>query len=91
MERLPIHQAVEASFAEKAIEMALSGGEDYELLFTASAETIERAKNAVSCPVTIIGEIATGRSGEVNLIDANGNPLAPRRAGWDHFTTGRKG
>lgn len=83
--RVPVHPAVRANFGDKALEMALSGGEDYELLFTAGPPVIEKVKKSLSCPVTIIGEIVTGKPGEVNLFDTNGKPFALRRAGWDHF------
>ena len=37
VDRLPIEPVVRANFGDKSLELALSGGEDYELLFTASA------------------------------------------------------
>ena len=88
IERLPIHPAVSASFGDKSLELVLSGGEDYELLFAASAEAVEAIKKATSCPVTIVGEILAGREGKVNLIDKAGKPFHLRKAGWDHFTAG---
>ena len=85
-ERLPIHPAVSDNFGDKALELALAGGEDYELLFTAPANVIARVKEAVPCPVTVIGEIAAGNTGEVSLVDQEGNPLRPPTTGWEHFT-----
>ena len=67
--------------------MALAGGEDYELLFTASAEVINRITKEAPCPVTIIGEITAGRPGEVSLFDTNNNPVNIPEAGWEHFKT----
>jgi len=87
VERVPIHPAVKANFGDKAIELALSGGEDYELLFTGSAETIARVKKAASCPITVIGEITAARAGEVTLVDSEGKTLTLGRAGWEHFIT----
>ncbi|MDY6893192.1 MAG: thiamine-phosphate kinase, partial [Chloroflexota bacterium] len=54
---LPIHPLVHAAFGEESLGLALSGGEDYELLFTARREVIDRASNLMSSPVTVIGEI----------------------------------
>jgi thiamine monophosphate kinase len=64
------------------------GGEDYELLFTAGARTIDSIRNEIS-PVTVIGDIATGKPGEVSLIDADGKPFHLHGAGWEHFKTGK--
>jgi thiamine-monophosphate kinase len=83
VERVPIEPTVKTAFSKGALELALSGGEDYELLFTASREIIERVKKAASCPVTAIGEIIAGVG--VSLLDREGNPFELEKAGWEHF------
>jgi thiamine-monophosphate kinase len=83
VERVPVEPAVKTAFSERALELALSGGEDYELLFTASAEIVDKVKKAASCPVTAIGEITAGKG--VTLVDKEGNPFALEKAGWEHF------
>ncbi len=89
VDRVPVHPAVRANFGDRALELALSGGEDYELLFTASAEAINKIKEAASCPVTVIGEIVADQVGGVTLVDKKGNPFNLRETGWEHFTTHR--
>jgi thiamine-monophosphate kinase len=84
-ELLPIRPSVRANFGEKSLELALAGGEDYELLFTGSAEVIEKIKKAASCPVTVIGEITTGEHG-ITVVNSQGQPVELDRAGWDHFS-----
>jgi thiamine-monophosphate kinase len=84
-EKLPIHAGVRNQFGERALELAVGGGEDYELLFTASSEVVDKIKAAAECPVTAIGRITTGEPGEVKLIDANGNPVIVGKMGWEHF------
>jgi len=86
IDRVPIQSLVKANFGDKSLELALSGGEDYELLFTGSAEVIDRVKKAASCPVTVIGEITTDKVGKITLIDKKGNPFELGKAGWEHFT-----
>ncbi|MDP3880412.1 MAG: thiamine-phosphate kinase [Dehalococcoidales bacterium] len=88
VERVPILPEVRKNFGERALELTLSGGEAYELLFTASAEVISKVQAAVTCPVTIIGEITAEQKGKVVLVDARGNTLDLARTGWEHFTTG---
>ncbi len=60
-------------------EEALRGGEDYELLFTAPAQTHIPAKVA-ELPITCIGVIVPGLKGTVWF---NSRPLSPE--GFDHF------
>jgi thiamine-monophosphate kinase len=83
--RLPVHPAVRANLGDRAEELALSGGEDYELLFTARAEVIERVRAEIACPVTDIGKITAGRPGKIDIFDAKGNPVKAGRTGWTHF------
>ena len=84
---VPIHPAVKDNFGDKSFEMALSGGEDYELLFTASSEVIEQVRKVIPCPITVIGEVIADDMSSVTLVDRQGKPFKPARAGWQHFTT----
>ena len=86
VERVPILLIVKANFGDRAQELALSGGEDYELLFTGTDEVIDKVKTAVSCPVTVIGEITTDKPERITIVDGRGNPVKLNKAGWEHFT-----
>lgn len=85
-EKVPIEPRVKESFGARALELALAGGEDYELLFTASPQTITRLKKALSVPVTVVGEIVSGEAGKVSVVDGRGRKLALARPGWEHFS-----
>ncbi|MGZ4827003.1 MAG: thiamine-phosphate kinase [Terriglobales bacterium] len=65
-----------------SLELALHGGEDYELLFTAAPRT-RIADQIAGIPVTRIGEIIRGN--RAFLADRQGRrrPLPAR--GWEHF------
>jgi thiamine-monophosphate kinase len=86
IERVPIEPMVKAHFGERALELALSGGEDYELLFTARAEVVDRVRRKAACPITVIGEIVAGREGVI-IVDKEGNRVNLARRGWEHFIT----
>lgn len=58
--------------------LLLSGGEDYELLFTAPAST------TASELATRIGEV-TDKKGTVEVIDARGMPMEIESRGFSHF------
>ncbi len=66
-------------FPGAAVEDALHGGEDYELLFTLPPGA-RPPRSFEGLPLTRIGTIRSGRPGRVLL---RGRPLAP--GGWDHF------
>jgi len=85
IDRVPIQPEVKANFGDRALELALSGGEDYELLFTGSTEVIDKVKKVASCPVTIIGEIVAGKTGEITLVNKKGKPFNLGKTGWEHF------
>jgi len=85
MERIPIAPAVRTHFSDRALELATTGGEDYELLFTASDNVIETVKAKLSCPVTVIGEIVAEKPGSVVMVDKHGGLLSLTKAGWEHF------
>ncbi|UCH50624.1 MAG: thiamine-phosphate kinase [Chloroflexota bacterium] len=82
---VPVHPTVQKNFKSDYLQLALSGGEDYELLFTTSSQIINRLKKAMPCPVTMIGEITQGTPGEVTLIDAESKIIPWQKAGWEHF------
>ncbi len=87
VDRVPIQPEVKANFGDRALELALSGGEDYELSFTGSTEVIDKVKKAASCPITVIGEIVADKIGEITLVDKKGKPFKLGKAGWEHFAT----
>ncbi len=62
---------------------ALSGGEDYELLFTVSQSDYEKIKN--NSDISIIGHINEKASG-MNLISKSGNVHPLKAQGWNAFS-----
>ncbi len=65
---------------------ALSGGDDYELLFTAppaARAAVEQAGRASATPVARIGAIEAEPG--VRVVDRRGAPVAQRFASFDHF------
>lgn len=83
---LPIREEVISIFGAKSTEMALSGGEDYQLLFTAKPDIMEHVIKASSYPVTIIGRITDEKTGQITLEDRDGRHFLPQKTGWDHFS-----
>jgi thiamine-monophosphate kinase len=82
---VPVSLGVKECFGDKSLELALTGGEDYELLFTASTAVMNKVKKVIHCPVTVIGEIIEEKAGKVSLVDGDGRLINSKRTGWDHF------
>ena len=81
--RIPVHPSV-AVLGFEGLNLAMNGGEDYELLFTGKMEAIEKIAAEACCPVTVIGEITRGL-GKLEVFDANGNIMPIENKGWRHF------
>jgi len=83
---IPVYPAALAAFGNEALDMALCGGEDYELLVTAPKEVIEAARAHLgSVSLTVIGEVEKGLPGKVTLVDETGKEIEPEKGGWEHF------
>jgi thiamine-monophosphate kinase len=75
---------VVTSIGLPALELACTGGEDYELVLIAPEERIEETAKMIDfIPLTIIGEIVEGSG--VRLLDDAGKEIRFDRRGWDAF------
>ena len=89
---LPRSRLMRALGAEQAVAQRalLSGGDDYELCFTAPPArraAVLRASARVRVPVTCIGRIIRAPAGAlgVAVIDGDGLPVRIAQRGFDHF------
>jgi thiamine-monophosphate kinase len=85
---LPIHPlALEAPGTDqRAVELALHGGEDYELLFAAPA-AVKMPRSLAGVPVTRIGHLTRG--GAITMVDSSGRRRPLQSRGWEHFVSGQ--
>jgi thiamine-monophosphate kinase len=89
-EDLPIPAAVRRvadQLGRPAWELALSGGEDYELCFTAPPEAVDELAAAVglqNTAATVVGEILPAGDGR-RLALPGGQETALEARGWQHF------
>jgi thiamine-monophosphate kinase len=87
--RLPLSQAARAAIAADPglFEVAATGGDDYELLVSAtpeSAPAFEAAAAAAGVPLTFVGEAVEGRR-PPSFIGPDGNPFVFARGAYSHF------
>jgi len=91
--RVPLSAAARRAIGDdrSRLEAVLAGGDDYEILFTAPAETaagIEGLSRETGVPITPIGHMRARRSGSgdpVRMLDATGHAIRLARGGWAHF------
>ena len=90
--RVPISAAVRAALASGCGSMTtvLTGGDDYEILFTAPPSALDelaRLAQALQVPITAIGRMASPASGKpsITVVGESGQALAFDRMGWTHF------
>jgi thiamine-monophosphate kinase len=87
-EALPMSAAARVVMAlDPGIATRLAaGGDDYELLFAAPAEAMEKIRALsirLGLPITAIGRIEPGDG--VRLVDGDGHEIAIKAAGYRHF------
>jgi thiamine-monophosphate kinase len=83
--KIPISEAAASTTDNRSpLEHALGDGEDFELLFTVSAEDGQRlvTNNPLAIPLSHIGEIVVGDF--CRLREESGNEIALSRLGWSH-------
>jgi thiamine-monophosphate kinase len=66
------------------LQLALHGGEDYELLFTVP-RTKKVPRRIAGVPITCIGQITRDPEMKILLIEAAGSRVRLKAKGWEHF------
>ena len=82
--RVPTDACLRDTFPEGWLQLALNGGEDYELLFTGTAATVGQALTTLT-QAAEVGRIVAEHPGRVRVVDDGGAEIAIHRSGWDHF------
>ncbi len=85
---LPLHRAaVELLGERRARDLALGGGEDFELALVGAAGALAGLSTA-ALTVTAIGRVVSEHAGEAWAITPAGERYEPPSAGWDQLRTG---
>lgn len=87
LDAVPISDIMKVTLGDKAIEVAINGGDDYELLFTVSETNkvaMETAIAQIGVPVTCIGQINHTNKLTTTM---NETPVQINKSGFEHFST----
>ncbi len=92
LEALPLSEAFREALADEPglIDLALAGGEDYELLFTVPAgeePALARLAASLALPLSRLGQITPPDDG-LRVKDGHGWDYRPARRGFNHFAAG---
>jgi thiamine-monophosphate kinase len=81
-DRVPLSPAAQEALAEDLdlLPVLLSGGDDYEILFTAGPGFTAPASGV---PIVEIGEVVSGSG--VKVLDRDGAEIPMKVGGWQHF------
>ena len=87
VDRLPLSRALTSAVDnDKAIEYALSAGDDYELIYTVSEEqrgSLETSLASTNVKATCIGQL-TGHAGQLSLLKENQPFIPVNQRGYEH-------
>ncbi|MDA1257290.1 MAG: thiamine-phosphate kinase [Chloroflexi bacterium] len=85
MPAAPVSEDLKAQFPGDYVAIALGGGEDYELLFTAPQPVMAAVLPSLGVRASVIGEVIAGEPGSVEVVDERGLPIEVAVGGWDHL------
>ncbi len=90
-DKVPIHSAtrqVAAQDSSTGMEYALSGGEDFELLFTLGESDVQKVKSSLQertgTPMSVIGNITDPKEG-IHIVYGDGKKEKLESSGYRHF------
>lgn len=91
---LPISEELKA-YGERTgksvlLDFALTGGEDYELLFTSPEENLRKISalsKKLGLPMTPVGRIVSSKKAgrTITVLDESGEPMELKKLGFEHF------
>lgn len=90
--RVPLSNAGQATLAidRGRITTVLTGGDDYEILFTAppaALDELNELSQVLDVPITTIGRMESPsiRKNRITVLNESAEPLTFDRSGWTHF------
>jgi thiamine-monophosphate kinase len=86
-DRVPVSEDLSAVFPAEARDLAVTGGEDYELLLIGTEDVMSKFIGESQTKVTVIGRVEAEGEPAVTVVDERGRAIAFQRRGWDHLAS----
>ena len=83
-DHVPVAQSLREALPDQARDLAIGGGEEYQLIFSGPRYLVERVLDELP-EAAIVGEITADEPGEVRVEDENGQELTLPVQGWEHL------
>jgi thiamine-monophosphate kinase len=83
--RVPSSDALREAFPSEAFGLAISGGQDYELLLIGPRAVVEALIDSSDTLLTEIGDVYKSDTPRVAVVDEAGREIPLAHGGWDHF------
>ena len=85
IDQIPTATNLKSLFPNDWDQFCLSGGEDYQLLFTGTLNKVKQIQKQSTSKITVIGEITKASDTKISLVDNANNQIKYEHKGWDHF------
>lgn len=82
---LPLSAVLQKLPVDIATQLALTGGDDYELCFTTTADNVARLKQQFPEMIHVIGEITEDKGIYYQNVQGEWQAFSDIKAGYDHF------
>jgi len=83
---IPMSKELLDAFPDDALELACTGGEDYELVLVGDKDLLDAVASAMGlAQLTVIGEIVRDAANNLRLLDDTGKEITFDHPGWDAF------
>jgi thiamine-monophosphate kinase len=83
--RIPLSEALRTAFPTRALGLALSGGEDYQLVLIGPRPAIAATRRQTTVTITEVGEVVASGEPHVAVVDEAGLEMPLPVGGWDHL------
>ena len=84
IDSIPVSSELKNIFPNDWRLLSMTGGEDYQLVFTGDKELIYKAIKTLTTPITVIGEVNNDYP-KISVFNKNGGEINYTYSGFDHF------
>jgi thiamine-monophosphate kinase len=81
---VPVAPFLRDALPDQARDLAIGGGEGYQLIFTGPRYLIDQVLPELP-EAAIVGEVTADEPGQVHVVDANGREITLAAQGWEHL------